>query len=117
MAPQVFCSDKIKSTAFDEDYRLGIFIYWAKSKQKRPPIEEDNLGLNVPFCIQVFQRSNPDFSPVLCPSRLGQRTGLKSGLDLWNTWMQNGTLSPRLSSSIGGLFCLDFAQYMKIPSL
>ncbi|KAJ6185475.1 hypothetical protein N7519_006776 [Penicillium mononematosum] len=72
MAPQVFCCDKVKPTAFDEDYRLGIFIYWAKSKHKRPPTKEDNLGLNVPFCVQVFQRSNPDSARLFVPTGWGE---------------------------------------------
>ncbi|OQE25037.1 hypothetical protein PENFLA_c009G06204 [Penicillium flavigenum] len=72
MAPQVFCCDKVKSTTFNGDYRLGVFIYWAKSKHKRPSTKEDNLGLNVPFCVQVFQRSNPDSARLFVPTSWGE---------------------------------------------
>ncbi|CAG8204475.1 unnamed protein product [Penicillium nalgiovense] len=72
MAPRVFCCDKIKSTTSDEDYRLGIFIYWAKSNHKRPPTKEDNLGLNVPFCVQVFQRSKPESARLFVPTVWGE---------------------------------------------
>lgn len=70
MAPQAFCCDKIRSTTFEaEDYRLGLFINWAKAKDKRAPTKDKNLGLNVPFCVQVFQR------PSLRSTRLFVPTG------------------------------------------
>lgn len=67
MAPQVFYFDKIRSASFeDEDYRLELFVYWTKAKSKRLAMKDDNLRLNAPFCVRVFQRpkSNRLFAPT-----------------------------------------------------
>ncbi|CAG8029593.1 unnamed protein product [Penicillium nalgiovense] len=39
---------------------------------KRPPTKEDNLGLNVPFCIQVFQRSKHESARLFVPTVWGE---------------------------------------------
>ncbi|KGO43424.1 ABC transporter, integral membrane type 1 [Penicillium expansum] len=50
----------------DEDYRLELFVYWTKAKSKRLAMKDDNLRLNAPFCVRVFQRpkSNRLFAPT-----------------------------------------------------
>ncbi|KAI2741664.1 hypothetical protein DTO013E5_9753 [Penicillium roqueforti] len=71
MASHAFCCDNVRPRDFEDgDYRLGIFIYWAKSG-KRPQTKDDNLGLNVPFCVQVTQRY-PRLTRLFVPTSWGE---------------------------------------------
>ncbi|KAJ5979277.1 hypothetical protein N7501_002619 [Penicillium viridicatum] len=73
MAPQAFCCNQIRSPTFEnEEYRLGLFIYWAKAGNKRPPTKDETPGLNVPFCVQVFQ--TPKSTRLFVPTSWGEFT-------------------------------------------
>ncbi|KAJ5146389.1 uncharacterized protein N7515_000953 [Penicillium bovifimosum] len=54
---EVFCCDKIRLGIFKpEDYRLGIFIYWAKANNLKVTQGVEKPGLDVPFCVGVHRR-------------------------------------------------------------
>jgi hypothetical protein len=39
-----------------EDYRIGLFISWAKAKNLQVTHRDEKPGLDVPFCVGVHQR-------------------------------------------------------------
>lgn len=88
MAPQAFCCDQIRSPTFEnEEYRLGLFIYWAKSGNKRPPTNDENTGLDVPFCVQVFQK--PKSIRLFVPTGWGEFSEIDRKL-LATPWVPDG---------------------------
>ncbi|KAJ5365811.1 hypothetical protein N7517_008697 [Penicillium concentricum] len=97
MAPQAFCCNKIRSPSFeDEGYRLGLFKYWAKAKDKRPPTKDDNLGLDVSFCVQLFQRANLNSTRLFVPTAWREFAEIDGKL-LAAPWVSHGVESPILS--------------------
>ncbi|KAJ5416698.1 uncharacterized protein N7487_000248 [Penicillium crustosum] len=87
MAPQAFCCDQIRSLIFENEYRLGIFICWAKAGNKRPPTKDETPELNVPFCVQVFQK--PKSLRLFLPTVWGKFTEINRKL-LATPWVSYG---------------------------
>lgn len=98
MAPQAFCCNQIRSPTFEhEEYRLGLFIYWAKAGNKRPPTKDENPGLNVPFCVQVFQ--TPKSTRLFVPTSWGEFTEIDRK-PLATPWVLHGYVPGKF---VGGL--------------
>ncbi|KAJ9488748.1 hypothetical protein VN97_g4538 [Penicillium thymicola] len=88
MAPQAFCCDQIRSSTFENgEYRLGLFFYWAKAGNKRPPAKNENPGLNVPFCVRVSQ--HPKSTRLFVPTSWGEFTEIDRKL-LTTPWVLHG---------------------------
>ncbi|OQD92626.1 hypothetical protein PENSOL_c039G00980 [Penicillium solitum] len=88
MAPQAFCCDQIRSPTFEnEEYRLGLFIYWEKAGNKGPPTKDETPGLNVPFCVQVSQK--PKSIRLFVPTGWGEFSEIDRKL-LATPWVPHG---------------------------
>ncbi|CAI7595114.1 unnamed protein product [Penicillium discolor] len=88
MAPQAFCCDQIRSPTFEnEEYRLGLFIYWEKAGNKGPPTKDETPGLNVSFCVQVSQK--PKSIRLFVPTGWGEFTEIDRKL-LATPWVPQG---------------------------
>lgn len=95
MAPQAFCCDQIRSLIFENEYRLGIFICWAKAGNKRPPTKDETPELNVPFCVQVFQK--PKSLRLFLPTVWGKFTEINRKL-LATPWVSYGYVPGELGA-------------------
>lgn len=94
MAPQAFCCDQIRSPTFEnEEYRLGLFIYWEKAGNKGPPTKDETPGLNVPFCVQVSQK--PKSIRLFVPTGWGEFTEFDRKL-LATPWYHMGMFPENL---------------------